>query len=95
MNSIDAFSMLYEFGRWDGSVALFMFLHNSLGIRVLETLGSEEQKQRIIKDAIDFKKLLCFALTEPENGSDATNLHTTAKKVEADEVATAEETPTE
>jgi len=28
------------------------------------------------------KKIICFGLTEPEYGSDATSLKTTAKKVE-------------
>ena len=31
---------------------------------------------------IKFEKIFCFGLTEPENGSDATGLKTSARKVE-------------
>lgn len=31
---------------------------------------------------MSFKKVLCFGLTEPEYGSDASSIKTTAKKVE-------------
>ena len=44
-------------------------------------LGSDEQRERFIPDALTFKKILGFALTEPESGSDATSLKTSAKKV--------------
>ena len=44
--------------------------------------GSEEQKKRIIPDCVAFKKFICFGLTEPTHGSDATSLLTTAKKTE-------------
>jgi len=35
-----------------------------------------------LPDCMALKKIICFALTEPEYGSDATSLKTTAKKVE-------------
>ena len=49
---------------------------------VVEKLGSEEQKKKILPDVVLFKKFICFGLTEPDNGSDATGLKSTAKKVE-------------
>jgi alkylation response protein AidB-like acyl-CoA dehydrogenase len=75
-------AMLYELGRADQSLALFMFLQNSLGISVLESCCSDEQKARWLPDLIALRKVSCFCLTEPENGSDATNMNTTARKVE-------------
>jgi alkylation response protein AidB-like acyl-CoA dehydrogenase len=74
--------VFYELARWDASIATFMIVHNSLGISVVDRLGNEEQKRRILPDTILLKKILCFGLTEPTNGSDATGLISTAKKVE-------------
>lgn len=64
------------------SLGLFLFLQNGLGIRVYEECCSEEQKARFIPDLVALKKFTCFGLTEPENGSDATGMTTTARKVE-------------
>jgi alkylation response protein AidB-like acyl-CoA dehydrogenase len=72
----------YECGKADTSVSTFIAVHNCLGITTIDMLGSEEQRARIIPDAISFKKVLAFALTEPDYGSDATSLKTNAKKVE-------------
>lgn len=79
---MESCAMLYELGRADQSLGLIMFLQNSLGIAVYEACCSEEQKARFLPDLIALKKFTCFGLTEPENGSDATNLNTTARKVE-------------
>jgi alkylation response protein AidB-like acyl-CoA dehydrogenase len=49
---------------------------------VLESCCSDEQKARWLPDLIALRKVSCFCLTEPENGSDATNMNTTARKVE-------------
>ena len=49
---------------------------------VIDALGDEEQKQRLLVPGMKFEKIFCFGLTEPLNGSDATGLKTTAKKVE-------------
>ncbi len=40
--------------------------------------GTEEQKKRWLPDLVTGKKLAAFALTEPEAGSDAANVQTTA-----------------
>jgi acyl-CoA oxidase len=44
--------------------------------------AQEELKKRILKDTMTCNKILCWALTEPENGSDASGLTTKATKVE-------------
>lgn len=49
---------------------------------MIDKLGGEEQRKRILPEANQFKKICCFGLTEPDNGSDATGLKTTAKKVD-------------
>lgn len=79
---VDTGALYYELARWDASVATFTIVHNSLGMSVIEKVGSEEQKARILPDCVLLKKILCFGLTEPTHGSDATNLLSTARKVE-------------
>lgn len=59
-----------------------MLVHNSIGMSVVDMLGNDEQRKRILPDCIAFKKIMAFGLTEPDYGSDASSLKTTAKKVE-------------
>ncbi|MDZ7815553.1 MAG: acyl-CoA dehydrogenase family protein [Planctomycetota bacterium] len=44
--------------------------------------GNDEQKKKYLPDIAAGKKLAAFAVTEPEAGSDASNVKTTAKKVD-------------
>ena len=74
--------MAYTLARRDASVATFVLVHNSIGSCVVDALGDDEQKSRILGDTINMHKFICFGLSEPENGSDATNLQTVAKKTE-------------
>ena len=48
---------------------------------VVDKLGDEEQRKRFLIPAMNFDKILCFGLTEPLNGSDASGLQTTATKI--------------
>ena len=57
-----------------------MSVNNSLVTWGLEAYGSEQQKERYLRDLASGKKLGAFALSEPEAGSDATNQRTTAVK---------------
>ena len=82
LSNLDAASIIYEMGRRDGSFMLFYLAHTNLGMAVISALADEEQKQRWLPPAIKFEKIICFGLTEPHNGSDATGLYTTATKVE-------------
>lgn len=82
MSGMDAAAVCYEFAKIDASVGTFVILHNSIGMTVVDLLGNEEQRARILPDALALKKIISFALTEPDYGSDATSLRTTAKKVD-------------
>lgn len=82
MNILDMGACFYELGRWDATIATGMVVQNCLGISVVERLGNEEQKQRFMPDCINLKKFISFGLTEPDFGSDATSLQSTARKVE-------------
>lgn len=44
-------------------------------------LGSEEQKQQMLPKLANFTYVGAWALTEPSNGSDASALQSTARKV--------------
>jgi acyl-CoA oxidase len=44
--------------------------------------GSEQQKQELLPGMSRFDLVGCWALTEPSNGSDASGLTTSARKVE-------------
>ena len=75
-------SIIFEIAKRDGSVATFFLVHNSIGMAVIDALGDEEQKKRILPAAVNFDRIMAFGLTEPDNGSDASALKTTATKVE-------------
>jgi alkylation response protein AidB-like acyl-CoA dehydrogenase len=82
LNSIEVGALCFELAKVDASIFTFLTVHNSIGMAVVDILGNEEQRARILPDGIAFKKILSFGLTEPDYGSDATSLKTTAKKVE-------------
>jgi alkylation response protein AidB-like acyl-CoA dehydrogenase len=65
-------------GGRDSGVAVFINAHHSIGIRALLLFGTDEQKRRWLPDLASGRKLAAFALTEPEAGSDAANVQTTA-----------------
>jgi alkylation response protein AidB-like acyl-CoA dehydrogenase len=67
-----------EVARFCASTAVILDVHNSVGTEPLVLYGSEEQKRRWLPDLAQGKKLAAFALTEPEAGSDAAHLKTTA-----------------
>ena len=69
----------WEICKIDMSLATFIGVHG-LGISAVMACGSEEQKKRILPDCCNLNKIMAFAITEPEIGSDATNMKTNAVK---------------
>ena len=65
-------------GGHDAAVGVFVNAHHSIGIRALLLFGTEEQKRRWLPPLVRGEQLAAFALTEPETGSDASNVQTTA-----------------
>nr|UTI67597.1 acyl-CoA dehydrogenase [Kerria lacca] len=55
-----------------------MSVNNSLYLGPLNKFGNENQKEKYIKPFTSGKKIGCFALSEPGNGSDASAASTTA-----------------
>jgi alkylation response protein AidB-like acyl-CoA dehydrogenase len=68
-----------ELARIDSSVCITMAAHTSLGTMPIYLWGSDEQKSEWLPQLCTGKKLASFGLTEPEAGSDAGNVRTTAK----------------
>ncbi len=67
-----------EVGRVDQSLGITLEAAVGLGINPLARFGTEEQKQRWLPDLLAGRALGAFALTEPESGSDAGALRTSA-----------------
>ncbi len=67
-----------EISRVDASVGVIMSVNNSLVCYGLNKYGSDDQRERYLRDLAGGKKLGAFALSEPEAGSDASNQHTIA-----------------
>ncbi len=70
--------ILEELGSRCSSTSIFVNAHHSIGMRALLLFGTEEQKHRWLPSMASGEKLGAFALTEPEAGSDAANVQTTA-----------------
>jgi len=73
-----------ELARIDSSVAITLAANTSLGTWPVYAFGSEEQKQEWMPLLTSGEKLGSFGLTEPEAGSDAGNVRTTAKLQDGD-----------
>ncbi|GBD36624.1 putative acyl-CoA dehydrogenase FadE10 [bacterium HR36] len=65
-------------GSVDASIAVMLNAHHSIGLRVIVLAGTEEQKQRWLPPLARGEVLAAFALTEPNAGSDAASIQTTA-----------------
>ncbi len=68
-----------ELARIDSSVCITMAAHTSLGTMPIYLWGTDEQKDERLPVLCSGRKLASFGLTEPEAGSDAGNVRTTAK----------------
>jgi alkylation response protein AidB-like acyl-CoA dehydrogenase len=73
-----------ELARADASHSVVFGANASLSVGPILTFGTEEQKQRYLPKLASGEYLGCYALTEPQSGSDAGSLRTTARR-EGDE----------
>ncbi len=67
-----------EIGRTDASLGILIGGHQSIGLKGLILYGNDEQKKRWLPKLASGQMLAAFALTEPEAGSDAASIRTTA-----------------
>lgn len=68
-----------EISRGCATCGVIMSAHNSLYLGPIEKYANEKQKELFITSFTNGKKIGCFALSEPGNGSDAGAASTTAK----------------
>ncbi len=71
--------VMEEVGRTDASLGILIGGHQSIGMKALLLYGTEEQKKRWLPALAAGEKIAAFALTEPEAGSDAASIRTTAR----------------
>ena len=71
-----------EIGRGDSSARTVVSVQTSLVCSSIERWGTEEQKREWLPRLCAGEALGCFALTEPNTGSDAANLSTRATRTD-------------
>jgi len=80
MNSICYGLICQELERADSGLRSFVSVQSSLVMFPIHAYGSEEQKQRWLPAMARGEAIGCFGLTEPQGGSDPSNMKTHAKK---------------
>lgn len=71
---------LEEVAAGDGACSTIMSVHNSVGCVPILRFGNDEQKRRFLVPLARGEQIGAFALTEPQAGSDASNLRTRARR---------------
>lgn len=69
-----------EISKVDASCGVIMSVNNSLVCWVIETFGTDEQKERFLRPLASGQALGAYCLSEPGVGSDATQQATTAAR---------------
>jgi butyryl-CoA dehydrogenase len=80
MDAVSYALALEEISRGCASTGVIMSVNNSLVCDPLLQHGTDEQRARWLTPLAAGKKLGCFALSEPDAGSDASALKTTARR---------------
>lgn len=80
MSYLEYVCVIEELGRIDPSVGLSVSAHNGLCANHIYQFGSEELKKKYLIPLASGKKIGAWALTEPNAGSDAKGIQTTAEK---------------
>ena len=80
MDSISYTIAMEEISRVEASSGVIMSVNNSLVCYLLEKFASDHLKEKYLKPLASGKKLGAFSLSEPQAGSDASNMRTFAKK---------------
>ncbi len=78
LDSISSCIVIEELSRVCAAVGLAVAVHNGVAVHPIEMFGTDEQKERFLQPLARGEKIGAFCLTEPNAGSDATNVETTA-----------------
>ena len=71
---------LMEIAAGDGSISTMVSVHNAPVCTVLDRFGTPDQKETWLRPLAEGRHIGSFALTEPQAGSDASNLRTRAAR---------------
>lgn len=71
--------IMQEVAAIDGSIAVTLGAHQSIGYKGILLYGTEEQKRRFLPRLASGELIACYCLTEPGSGSDAASIQTKAK----------------
>ena len=71
--------IMQQMASLDGSLAVTLGAHQSIGYKALLLFGNDEQKQRFLPRLASGKMIAAFCLTEPSSGSDAASIQTKAE----------------
>ena len=80
MDTISYAIAMEEISKVDASASVIMSVNNSLVCSIFQKYGNEAQKEKYLKPLAKGDKLGCFSLSEPQSGSDASNMKTYAVK---------------
>lgn len=72
--------VIQQTSKYDGSTAITIGAHSSIGMKGLLLFGNDEQKQRYLPKLASGETIAAFCLTEPGAGSDAAGIKTKAVK---------------
>jgi len=72
--------IVYEEVIRHGDIGVYLTLHSRLVAPYIARLGTEEQKARLLPEAVSGKRILGIAMTEPGTGSDLAGIRTRAQK---------------
>lgn len=79
LNRLDAALIFEALSAGDVSHAAFLTIHN-MALWMIDTYGTEEQRQRWLPKLAPLDLIASYCLTEPSSGSDAASLRTRAER---------------
>jgi len=80
MDTISYALIIEELSRVDASAGVIVSVNNSLVCQILVNYGNDWQKETYLTKLASGQQLGAFSLSEPQSGSDASNMHTVAEK---------------
>ena len=72
--------VMQQVASWDGSIAVTLGAHSSIGFKGLLLFGNADQKRRYLPKLATGEMIAAFCLTEPGSGSDAFSIKTSARR---------------
>ena len=80
MDTISYTLIIEELSRIDASAGVIVSVNNSLVCQIFVNYGNDWQKETYLTNLASGEQLGAFSLSEPQSGSDASNMHTIAEK---------------